>query len=112
MTYEQFGKKLGISKQAAQKIEDREVEGAITMNALKKVAGSLGMDVVYYLVPQKESLRNMIDDRALQKAKEIVMRTSHSMHLENQEKSEERIQAAIMEKAGEIIREMPKYLWD
>ncbi|MGD1008072.1 MAG: mobile mystery protein A [Ignavibacteriaceae bacterium] len=107
-----FGKRLGISKQAAQKIESRENEGAITIKTLKHAANSLGMELVYYLVPQKESIREMVDDQAIQKAKEIVLRTSHSMLLEDQKNSEARIQTAIKEKAEEIKREMPKYLWD
>ena len=112
MSLEQFGKKLGISKQAAQKIEDREIEGAITIKALKDASNALGMDLVYYLVPKEKSLQKMIEDRAFQKAKEIVLRTSHTMQLEDQENTEQRIQAAIKEKADEIKGEMPKYLWD
>ncbi len=112
MSLEQFGKRLGISKQAAQKIEDREIEGSITIKALKQAADSLGMEFVYYLVPQKKSLQEIIEHQALQKAKEIVLRTSHTMQLEDQENTEKRIQAAIKEKADEIKREMPKYLWD
>lgn len=112
MSLEQFGKKLGISKQAAQKIEDREIDGAITIRALKEAADALGMELVYYLVPKEKSLRQIIEDRALLKAKEIVLRTSHTMQLEDQENSDKRIQAAIKEKADEITREMPKYLWE
>jgi predicted DNA-binding mobile mystery protein A len=112
MSLEQFGKKLGISKQAAQKIEDREIKGAITIKALKDASNALGMDLVYYLVPKGKSLQNIIEEQALQKAKEIVLRTSHTMKLEDQGNSVKRIEAAIKEKAGEIKREMPKYLWD
>ena len=112
MSLEQFGKKLGISKQAAQKIEDREIECAITLKALKNAATALGMDLVYYLVPKEKSLQKIIEDQAFRKAKEIVLRTSHTMKLEDQENREERIHAAIKEKADEIKREMPKYLWD
>jgi predicted DNA-binding mobile mystery protein A len=112
MSLEQFGKKLGISKQAALKIEDREIDGAITIKALKDASNALGMDLVYYLVPKEKSIKKIIEDRALQKAKEIVLRTSHTMKLEDQENREERIQSAIKEKAEEIKREMPKYLWD
>ena len=70
------------------------------------------MELVYYLVPQKKSLRETIEHQALQKAKEIVLRTSHTMQLEDQENTEQRIQTAIKEKADEIKWEMPKYLWD
>ena len=47
-----------------------------------------------------------------QSVKEIVMRTSVNMSLEEQKNSERRIRKAIKEKALEIQRGMPKYLWD
>ena len=50
--------------------------------------------------------------RALQLAQEIVLRTSHSMSLEEQKPSDERLQKAIRERAENIKLEMPKYLWD
>jgi len=112
MSLKQFGKRLGVSKQAAQKIEDREIEGSITLKALKVAANALQMELVYYLVPKEKSLQQIIEQRAYEKAKEIVLRTSHTMKLEEQENSKERIQTAIKEKAEELIKEMPKYLWD
>jgi predicted DNA-binding mobile mystery protein A len=112
MSLKQFGKRLGVSKQAAQKIEDREIEGSITLKALKVAANALQMELVYYLVPKEKSLQQIIEQRAYEKAKEIVLRTSHTMKLEEQENSKERIQTAIKEKAEELKKEMPKYIWD
>jgi len=112
MSLKQFGERLGVSKQAAQKIEDREIEGSITLKSLKAAANALHMELVYYLVPKEKSLQQIIEQRAYEKAKEIVLRTSHTMKLEEQENSKERIQTAIKEKAEELIKEMPKYLWD
>jgi hypothetical protein len=45
-------------------------------------------------------------------AKEIVLRTSNTMQLEDQENSKERIEKSIKNKTEEIKTEMPKYLWD
>jgi predicted DNA-binding mobile mystery protein A len=112
MSLKQFGERLGVSKQAAQKIEDREIEGSITLKSLKAAANALHMELVYYLVPKEKSLQQIIEQIAYEKAKEIVLRTSHTMKLEEQENSKERIQTAIKEKAEELIKEMPKYLWD
>jgi predicted DNA-binding mobile mystery protein A len=112
MSLKQFGERLGVSKQAAQKTEDREIEGSITIKALREAANALNMELVYYLIPREKSLQKIIEERAYKKAKEIVLRTSHTMNLEEQGNSEERIKTAIKEKAEEIIREMPKYIWD
>lgn len=40
------------------------------------------------------------------------MRTSHTMKLEDQENTKERIEKAIEERMKEILNEMPKSLWD
>lgn len=54
----------------------------------------------------------MIEERAMQVAKEIVQRTSTSMKLEDQENLPKRIDNAIKERAQILKDEMPKYLWD
>ena len=54
----------------------------------------------------------MVKQRALEIAKEIVLRTSVSVVLEEQKNTEKRLRKAIKEKALEIQQEMPKYLWD
>jgi hypothetical protein len=54
----------------------------------------------------------MIEKRAEKIAREIVMRTSHTMALEDQENKEERLQQAIKERAYRLTLEMPKHLWD
>jgi hypothetical protein len=54
----------------------------------------------------------MIEKRAMALAREIVLRTSNSMKLEDQQNSDERIDRAIQEKATEIKDELPKYIWE
>jgi hypothetical protein len=43
---------------------------------------------------------------------EIVLRTSNSMKLEDQENSKKRIEKSIRSKTEEIMDTLPKYLWD
>lgn len=113
MSLEQLGSKLGITKQSARNIEKRESEGSITIKALKETAIALDMKLIYALVPLDESIEKMIEKRAKQLATEIVLRTSGTMYLEDQEKnSPERIRKAIEERTKEIMEEMPKKLWD
>ena len=61
---------------------------------------------------QHPALQQLIDERALLMAKDIVLRTHQTMKLEGQAVSDERLKAAIEEKASELRREMPKQLWD
>jgi predicted DNA-binding mobile mystery protein A len=112
MSMQQLGNKLKISKQGVMDIEKREKEGAITIKALREIAHAMDMQLVYGFVPNDGSLDALIEKRAIQLAKEIVLRTSNTMHLEDQGNSNKRIEKAIKERAEIIKREMPKILWD
>ena len=112
MTLEQLGRRISTTKQGAKKVEEREVDGSITINALKEAANALDMDFVYGFKPRKGSIFKMIDEMALKRATDIVMRASKTMELEDQKVNEERLNQAIKDKAREIKSNLPKYLWD
>jgi|SRR4030042_2396525 len=112
MSLKQLGKRMNITAQSVKEIEEREKAGTISINVLRQFGASLTMKFVYGFIPEKESISEMIKQRALEIAKEIVMRTSVNMSLEEQKNSEKRLRKAIKEKALEIQQEMPKYLWD
>ena len=108
----QFAKILKKSSPTVKEIEERESDQNITLKKLSEVGNALNLDLVYGFVPRDGSLEKMIELRAMEIAKQIVMRTSHTMKLEDQENSEERIKKAIKDKAEKIKQELPKYLWD
>jgi predicted DNA-binding mobile mystery protein A len=112
MSLQQLGNKLSISKQGVLDIEKREKEGAITIRSLREVAKALDMQLVYGFVPNDGSLEALIEKRSVQLAKEIVLRSSNTMHLEDQGNSEKRIKKAIKERAEILKNDMPKMLWD
>jgi predicted DNA-binding mobile mystery protein A len=112
MSLRQFGKKLNISAQSAKEIEEREANSSITLKTLKEAAAALDMKFLYAIVPKEASVDAMIEKRAYEIAKEIVMRTAVTMEIEDQGNSSARLQKAIKEKAEEIKNEMPRYLWD
>lgn len=112
MSLLQMGKKLSITKQSASDIERREIDGSITIRALKETAAALDMQFVYGFVPKDGSLDNLIAKKAKALATEIVMRTSHSMKLEDQENTYDRIDKAIKERTISIANEVPKILWE
>ena len=90
MKLEQLGSKLNITRQGAKKIEESESLGTISIKSLKEVAEVLNLKLVYCFVPQNGSLENLINSKAEQLAKKIVLRTSKNMKLENQGNSEEK----------------------
>lgn len=112
MSLVQLAKLLKKTSVSVKEIEQREEEKGITLKKLTEVAEALDCRFIYGFIPNEGSLEKTIEKRALEVAKEIVMRTSHSMKLEDQENTEERIKKAIQDRAKKIINEMPKYLWD
>ena len=112
MSMLQLGNRLSITKQSVQDIERREKDGSITIKALKETAKALDMQLIYGFVPNDGSLEALIERKAKELATQIVLRTSNTMKLEDQENSKQRIEKAIQERAAIIKNEMPKTLWD
>jgi predicted DNA-binding mobile mystery protein A len=112
MSLVQLARRLKKTSVSVKEIEEREANKTITLNKLIEVGEVLDLHLVYAFIPKESSIEKIIEQRAMQVAREIVMRTSHSMKLEEQENREERLQKAIKDRAEEIKREMPKYLWD
>ena len=112
MSMQQLGNKLNISKQGVLDIERREKEGSISIKSLREVALVMDMKLVYGFIPLDGTLDALIEKKAKELAKQIVMRTAHTMQLEDQANSNKRIEAAIRERTAAIQNEMPKILWD
>jgi predicted DNA-binding mobile mystery protein A len=112
MSLRQLGSRLGITAPSVKEIEEREKNGSITLKSLREAAAALDMKLVYGLVPRQETLQKMLDKRAEEVARKIVLRTSNTMKLEDQAVSKQRIDRAIQELTEELKNEMPRYLWD
>jgi predicted DNA-binding mobile mystery protein A len=112
MSMRQLGKRMGITAQSIKEIEERELNGTVSIKVLRQVGKALNMRLVYGFIPENGSLESKIEERVYEIAREIVTRTSVSMKLEDQENNPSRIKKAITEKANELKTEMPRYLWD
>lgn len=112
MSLKQLGNKLSITPQGAKDIERREAEGSLTLQRLREIAAAMDMQLIYGIVPKEQSLDKLIEKRALQMAKDIVLNTSHTMHLENQGIDQRALQDAIEKRAAKIKYELPKQLWE
>jgi predicted DNA-binding mobile mystery protein A len=112
MSLRQLGNRLKISPQSVKEIEQRESNGSITLKNLKEVGAALDLKLVYGSIPRNQSIENMIERRASEIAKDIVLRTSNTMQLEDQANTKERIEKAIKNRTEEIKSKIPKYLWD
>jgi len=112
MSMQQLGNKLSVTKQAVLDMERREKDGSITLKSLRELGRVLDMELVYGFVPKDGSLDALIEKKAIELASKIVLRTSTTMKLEDQENSKERIEKAIKERTEDIKNNMPKVLWD
>lgn len=112
MSLVQLAKRLNKTSVSVKEIEEREQNKTITLKKLIEVGEALDLQFVYGFLPKESSIQKMIDKRAHQVARDVVMRTSHTMKLEEQENREERLQRAIEDRADTLKQEMPKHLWD
>ena len=81
MSAAQLAVRLGVSRAAVYKLEDRETGRNVTLNQLDKAANALDCDVVYALVP-RQPLEQTIRDRARKKAEQQLRSANASMGLE------------------------------
>ena len=112
MSLRQLGSRMGISPQSVKELEKREIDGTVSLKVLRQFGKAVNLKLVYGFIPERGKLEDIIEARAKELAREIVTRTSASMKLEDQENSRGRINKAISEKADDLKREMPRYLWD
>ncbi|MBI2429052.1 MAG: mobile mystery protein A [Ignavibacteriales bacterium] len=111
MSLADLGRRLKKTAVSVREIEEREQSRTITLNKLIEVGEALDMQFVYGFIPKQDSIEKMIERRSLEVAREVVQRTSHTMALEDQENRKERLEKAVKERAEQLKREVPKYLW-
>ncbi|QNJ97034.1 mobile mystery protein A [Constantimarinum furrinae] len=112
ITLEQLGSKLGMGRTGVKNLEEREANGTITLKYLQEFAMALELKFVYGFVPIKGTFEDLVEAKSRNLAREIVMRTSHNMALENQAIEDERLKEAVEELAAEIKNEVRKSIWD
>lgn len=111
MSLADLGKRLKKTAVSVREIEEREQNRTITLNKLIEAGEALDMQFVYGFIPKQTSIEKMIEQRSIKVAREVVQRTSHTMALEDQENGKERLEQAVKERAEQLKREVPKYLW-
>jgi len=112
MSLRQLGSRMGITPQSVKEIEKREIDGTVSLKVLRQFGEAVNLRLVYGFIPEKGKLEDIIEARAQKLAREMVTRTSATMKLEDQENKVVRINKAVKEKTSDIIRKMPRYLWD
>lgn len=111
MSGPQLAKRLDLTKAAIYQAERKELEGAISIKQLQKLATSMNCKLVYAIVPNKP-VNEIVFDQAELKAASIVERASIHMGLEKQSLTKKQIQEEVIRVATELANDMPSDLWD
>ncbi|MBI3554852.1 MAG: mobile mystery protein A [Deltaproteobacteria bacterium] len=111
MTAAQLASRLGIKTASVLGLEEREVTGAITLEALERAARALNCKVVYALVPET-TLDEMLDHQSHIAADWTLKEVSHSMGLESQKVSDKENASQSDELANLLKWKMSSKIWD
>ena len=109
-TERQQAERLGITGPTLHKSEQSEADERISLGQLRKLADGLDCELVYALVPRKP-LPDVVQDRAMQLAKEEVYGVAHTMGLEDQRPTDARIQKQVARRADDLLRGKWSDLW-
>ena len=84
LSQRRVGKKMHASGQAIQQFEKAEAEDRITLRALRRVARSMGCELVYVLIPRSASFAELAEQPTREQAIRDVKSVLHTMTLEGQ----------------------------
>jgi predicted DNA-binding mobile mystery protein A len=112
ISQEQLGKKMGVSKQSINQLEQNESDGLVRISSLKAAAEAMDLELCYFLVPKEATLEELIRSKARAWAEEVVGRSHQTMVLEEQSLELARRDAAVEALVDELAYTMPKFLWD
>jgi predicted DNA-binding mobile mystery protein A len=105
---------MRLGRKASQTIEDMqssEAAGTIQLNTLGELAEAMGCRLVYALVPVKP-LDQVRKERAIEVARAMLKRSSHSMKLEAQDIGAEAEKRALDRQVAKLLAGSPKRLWE
>ena len=111
MSGKQFSRRLGVSPPRISVLEKDELNGSVSLKTMRQAAEALDCVFVYAVIP-RESLTDIVRKRAQSLAGKRLARVSHSMLLEAQQLTDNEQQNAFDSEVEELIRNMPKELWD
>ena len=111
MSATQLAKRLGVSRAAVYKLEEREVSRSIALKQLERVADAMDCDVVYAMMP-RSTLRQSISDRARNNAETRLRAANVSMGLEAEGVNAKEFAAAVSSSSSYTEALADRTLWD
>jgi predicted DNA-binding mobile mystery protein A len=111
MNGRQLADRLQVSSARITRLEQDELSGAVTLKTMQKTAEALDCVFVYGVVP-KTSLEDIVKKQVERVAAEKFMRVARTMGLEEQNLSQKENLKVLKNLEEELLRTMPRYLWE
>lgn len=111
MTGKQLGERMGVVQSRIATLERAEVTGKTTLSSLREAAEAMGCRLVYAIVPVRP-MGDMLHDRAVTLADEVLARVHHTMRLENQALDAEALASERTRLIQQLIQGNPRRLWE
>lgn len=109
-TERQQAQRLNIASSTLHKSEQSEADERISLGQLRKLADALDCELVYALIPRMP-LPQVMQEQAKKLATAEVFGVAHTMGLEDQRPTDERIQKQVTRRAEELLRGKWSDLW-
>ena len=112
MSLRQLGRRMGITPQSVNEIEEREMRGSISIRVLQQFGNAMDMKFVYGFVPREKSLEAMIDKRVREVADSILYKASRQLDAGGMDVDPDLFLKAFAAKTKELKANIPSNLWD
>ena len=112
MSLRQLGRRMGITPQSVNEIEEREMRGSVSIRVLQQFGNAMDMKFVYGFVPREKSLEAMIDKRVREVADSILYKTSRQLDAGGKDVDPDSFLQAFVAKTKELKANIPSNLWD
>lgn len=111
MSGAQLARRMGITRSAISNTEKAELEGRVTIRAMREAAEAMNCRFIYAIVPE-ENIETVIRKQAREKAVAKVKKVNQHMALEAQTLSHDRIEFEIERLTDELMKNLPAELWN
>ncbi len=111
MSAVQLAKRLGVSRGALYKLEEREASRSIALKQLDRAANAMDCDVFYAFV-SRDTVEQSIRNQSRKKAEMQLYKANVSMGLEAEGVKDKRFTTAVSSSSSYTAARTDRYLWD
>lgn len=111
MTTRQLAKRMRKAQSVIVEMEKGEARDSVSLATLRQAAEALDCTLIYALVPNRP-IDELMRERAHKVASANLVRTNHSMTLENQSLDESALGTEQTRLVEDLLRGSPARLWD